>query len=189
MSILNKNRIFSLLLALLVMVVMTCSVFAIQIAADESESDTTAESESTEESESTAESGAEQESESGTEQESESSTASESESGSESSTETTAAPTTNDNSSNGVNVGQIVSYIVLGILVIGVVVFCIIRREKVGKYVRALNSERKKIVWYPWPQTMKSTAVVVVVVLVIAAVIAALDFAFSQGVNALNSVI
>lgn len=184
MSILNKNRILSLLLALTVLVALCFSVFSIQIFA-EPESDSETEVLSEGESESGVITTGESESESTGESESEAESSGET----ESSTTPATTDDTSDNSDNGVNVGQIVSFVILGVLVVGVIVFCIIRREKVGKFVKALNSERKKIVWYPWPQTMKSTAVVVVVVLIIAAVIAALDFAFSQGVNALNTII
>ncbi len=51
------------------------------------------------------------------------------------------------------------------------VVFCIVKREKVGEYLRALNSEKKRIVWSSWKETRKNTLVVLLVVAAITVVI------------------
>ncbi len=51
------------------------------------------------------------------------------------------------------------------------VVFCVIKREKVGEFLRALKSELKRIVWSSWKDTRKNTFVVLVVVIAITLVI------------------
>ena len=50
-------------------------------------------------------------------------------------------------------------------------VFCIVKKEKVGEFLRALNSEKKRIVWTSWKETRKNTFVVLVVVAAITLVI------------------
>ena len=82
--------------------------------------------------------------------------------------------------------GTIISLAILGVIVIVVAIFCIIKREKVGKFLRSLKSESKKVVWLPWNQVRKSTVVVIIVVVIIAIVIGALDAAFSAGIGALS---
>ena len=84
-------------------------------------------------------------------------------------------------------VGTIVSLCILGVIVIVVAVFCIIKREKVGKFLRSLKSESKKVVWLPWNQVRKSTIVVIIVVVIVAAVIGILDVAFASGIDALSN--
>ncbi len=59
--------------------------------------------------------------------------------------------------------------VILG-LVAGVV-FCVIKREKVGEFLRALKSELKRIVWSSWKDTRKNTLVVLAVVIAITLVI------------------
>ena len=54
---------------------------------------------------------------------------------------------------------------------------------------RGFNSERKKIVWPTWKQVLKNTLVVLVVVGSCAVIIAALDFAFHEGIVALPKLI
>ena len=51
---------------------------------------------------------------------------------------------------------------------------------------RGFKSEVKKIVWPSRKQVFKNTLVVIVVVVICAIVIAALDYAFSQGIIALT---
>ena len=84
-------------------------------------------------------------------------------------------------------VGTIVSLCILGVIVIVVAVFCIIKREKVGKFLRSLKSESKKVVWLPWNQVRKSTIVVIIVVVIVAVVIGVLDVAFASGIDALSN--
>ena len=83
-------------------------------------------------------------------------------------------------------VGTIVSLSILGVIVIVVALFCIIKREKVGKFFRSLKSESKKVVWLPWNQVRKSTIVVIIVVVAVAIVIGVLDAAFASGIGALS---
>lgn len=113
--------------------------------------------------------------------------------------ETTAAPaeTTapegtgdeDDAEDKKLGLGFWISIGVLGALLIAAVIVCIIKREKVGKWLRSIKSELKKVVWMPWVQVRKNTVVVIVVVLALSAVIALLDFAFSKGIIALGSLI
>ena len=84
--------------------------------------------------------------------------------------------------------GTIISLVILGVIVIAVAVFCIIKREKVGKFARSLKSEMGKIVWLPWDQVRKNTIVVIIVVVIVAVVIGLLDFAFSKGIIALGDI-
>ena len=67
-------------------------------------------------------------------------------------------------------------------IVIVVALYCIIKREKVGKFFRSLKSEVKKVVWLPWDQVRKNTIVVIIVVIAVSVVIGVLDWAFSQGI-------
>ncbi len=80
----------------------------------------------------------------------------------------------------------IVSLCIVGVTAIIVAIFCIIKREKVAKFFRALKSEMKKIVWLPWKQVRKNTIVVIIAVIIIAIIIGVLDFAFSNGINVLH---
>ena len=60
--------------------------------------------------------------------------------------------------------------IVWGLVIAGLiagVVFCIVKKETVAKFLRALKSESKKITWCSWKETRKNTLVVLVVVLAI----------------------
>ena len=84
-------------------------------------------------------------------------------------------------------VGTIVSLSILGVIVIVVALFCIIKREKVGKFLRGLKSESKKVVWLPWNQVRKSTIVVIIIVVIVAIVIGVFDAAFASGIGALSN--
>ena len=80
---------------------------------------------------------------------------------------------------------EIVWLCIGGAAVLAAIVLCIIFREKVAKFFRVYNSERKKIVWLPWNQTKKSTWVVLVVLVAAAAAICLLDFALFKGLSKL----
>ena len=80
---------------------------------------------------------------------------------------------------------EIVWLCIGGAAVLAAIVLCIIFREKVAKFFRVYNSERKKIVWLPWNQTKKSTWVVLVVLVAAAAAICLLDFALFRGLSKL----
>jgi len=96
---------------------------------------------------------------------------------------TPAASTTTGTEEEGKDiVGTIVSLSILGVIVIVVALYCIIKREKVGKFFRSLKSEVKKVVWLPWDQVRKNTVVVIIVVVAVSVVIGVLDWAFSQGI-------
>ena len=89
----------------------------------------------------------------------------------------------------GLTTFDIVSLIILGVLIIVGAVYCIKNREKVGKFLRSLKSEFKKISWSSWRDVRKNTLVVVVVVVAVAIVIGGLDFLFSRGILALKSIL
>lgn len=59
--------------------------------------------------------------------------------------------------------------------------------KRIGNYFRSLRSETKKIVWCPWDQVRKNTAVVVVVIVAAAVLVGVLDYAFSQGLILLGN--
>ena len=89
----------------------------------------------------------------------------------------------------GLSTFDIVSLIILGVLVIIGVVYCLKNREKVGKFLRSLRSEFKKISWSSWKDVRKNTLVVIVVVIAVALVIAGMDFLFSRGILAMKSLL
>ena len=101
--------------------------------------------------------------------------------------ETTTAGTTGTDAAAKDLTGMIISLSILGVIVIAVTLFCIIKREKVGKFFRSLKSETKKVVWLPWNQVRKNSIVVIIVVVLVAVVIGVLDFAFSQGIITLGT--
>ncbi len=59
---------------------------------------------------------------------------------------------------------------------------------RVANYFRSLKSEIKKIVWSPWKQVKKNTAVVLSVVVAFAVIIGLLDFGFAQGIVLLKDI-
>ena len=89
----------------------------------------------------------------------------------------------------GLTTFDIVSLIILGVLIIVGAVYCIKNREKVGKFLRSLKSEFKKISWSSWKDVRKNTLVVVVVVVAVAIVIGGVDFLFSRGILAMKSIL
>ena len=84
---------------------------------------------------------------------------------------------------------DIVLLIIFGVAVIAAAIVCIIKREKVAKFLRSIKSEFKKIVWSPWNQVRKNTIIVIVLVVALAAVIGVLDFLFGQGIAELKNLI
>ena len=89
----------------------------------------------------------------------------------------------------GFTTSDLVLLIIFGVAVIVCAILCIIKREKVGKFLRGLKSEFKKIVWSPWNQVKKNVIVVIVVVIVLAVVIGLLDFLFGHGITELKKII
>ena len=65
--------------------------------------------------------------------------------------------------------------------IIAAIVLCIVFRKRLAKLFRVYRSEIKKIVWLPWPQTRKSTLLVLVVLAISAAVICLLDLGLAKG--------
>ena len=59
------------------------------------------------------------------------------------------------------------------------------KKGRIKEAWRGFKSEVKKIVWPSWKQVLKNTFVVLVIVLICAVIIAALDYAFSHGIEAL----
>ncbi len=90
-----------------------------------------------------------------------------------------------EDAANRLTTAEIVWLCIGGAAVLAAIVLCIIFREKVAKFFRVYNSERKKIVWLPWDQTKKSTWVVLVVLAAAAAAICLLDFGLFKGLSKL----
>ena len=165
------------LLALLLAVVLACSLFTVGVFAEE-ETTTTAETteaateESAGEETTDAESGSDEATTEGATTEHDHDHDHE---------ETTTAGDQNfweKNFTRKNKVGDQVLYwtkiVIWGLVIAGLiagVVFCIVKREKVGEYLRALNSEKKRIVWSSWKETRKNTLVVLLVVAAITVVI------------------
>lgn len=78
-------------------------------------------------------------------------------------------------------VGTIIGIVVGAILLAVAVVLCIKYREKIKKFFRVYKSELKKVVWFPWNQTRKSTLVVLLVMAVFAVAICLLDWGLGEG--------
>ena len=100
----------------------------------------------------------------------------------------TATGTTGANEEGDDLLGTIISLVIVGVVLIAVAVFCIIKKEKVGKLFRSLKSETKKVVWMPWEQVRKNTIVVVIIIVIVSVAIGLLDFAFSKGIIALGDI-
>ena len=101
----------------------------------------------------------------------------------------TTTGTTGNNEEGDDLLGTIISLVIVGVVLIAEAVFCIIKKEKVGKLFRSLKSETKKVVWLPWDQVRKNSIVVIIVVVIVAIVIGLLDFAFSQGIINLGTLL
>ncbi|MBR4872565.1 MAG: preprotein translocase subunit SecE [Clostridia bacterium] len=84
---------------------------------------------------------------------------------------------------------DIVSLAILGALIIVGVIYCLKNKEKVGKFLRSLKSEFKKISWSSWRDVRKNTLVVIVVVVAVAVLIGVVDFLFSKGIISLDQLI
>ena len=77
-------------------------------------------------------------------------------------------------------------WLIVGIVaLIAAVVLCIVFRKKLAKLFRVYKSESKKIVWFPWPQTRKSTLLVWVILIISALVICLLDLGLGRGLVAI----
>ena len=81
-------------------------------------------------------------------------------------------------------------WLIVGVVaLIAAVVLCIVFRKKLAKLLRVYKSEAKKIVWFPWAQTKKSTILVWVVLIVSALVICLLDLGIGRGLVAILNAI
>ena len=89
----------------------------------------------------------------------------------------------------GMSTFDIVSLAILGVLIIVGVIYCLKNKEKVGKFLRSLKSELKKISWSSWRDVRKNTLVVLVVVIAVAILIGVVDVLFSKGIIALDNLI
>mgnify|MGYP003296061312 CR=1 FL=1 len=61
--------------------------------------------------------------------------------------------------------------------------------KKIAKFLRDCKGEIKKIVWCPWKQVRKNSLVVLALVVACAIAICALDYAFSQAILGLGTLI
>ena len=91
-----------------------------------------------------------------------------------------------DHASEGMSTHMLVSLIIGGVVLVGVAVFCIIKREMVAEAMHAYKRELKNITWFPWKQVVRSTIFVVVTIVVVAAVIGLLDILFFNVQNLLT---
>ena len=89
----------------------------------------------------------------------------------------------------GMTTFDIVSLAILGALIVAGVIYCLKNKEKVGKFLRSLKSEFKKISWSSWRDVRKNTLVVLVVVIAVAILIGVVDVLFSKGIIALDNLI
>ena len=104
--------------------------------------------------------------------------------------ETTGETTgTTEEKKEGMSTFDIVSLAILGALIIVGVIYCLKNKEKVGKFLRSLKSEFKKISWSSWRDVRKNTLVVIVVVVAVAVLIGVVDFLFSKGIISLDQLI
>lgn len=103
--------------------------------------------------------------------------------------ETTPETEEGDAETKGLSLSFWISMGVLALLVIVAVVVGIRKRESLGKWWRSYKSELKKIVWMPWGDVRKNTAVVIVVVVVIGVLIGLLDYVFSRGIIELGNIV
>ena len=89
----------------------------------------------------------------------------------------------------GMTTFDIVSLAILGALIVAGVIYCLKNKEKVGKFLRSLKSEFKKISWSSWRDVRKNTLVVLIVVIAVAILIGVVDVLFSKGIIALDNLI
>ena len=89
----------------------------------------------------------------------------------------------------GMSTFDIVSLAILAALIVAGVIYCLKNKEKVGKFLRSLKSEFKKISWSSWRDVRKNTLVVLIVVIAVAILIGVVDVLFSKGIIALDNLI
>ena len=72
--------------------------------------------------------------------------------------------------------------VVLGIML--AILIAVVVRAKVNSVIREYESEVKRITWFSWKDTKKSTVVVLIALVVFAAVISLLDLGLARGLLA-----
>ena len=85
----------------------------------------------------------------------------------------------------GMETITLVSLIIGGVVLLGVIALCIVKRKKLVDSLRAYKSEMKKITWFPWKSVWRCTLLVLVVVVAVAVLVGLLDLAFFEGQYAL----
>ena len=86
----------------------------------------------------------------------------------------------------GMSTHMLVSLIIAGVAVIGVAVFCIVKRAMVGEALRAYKRELKNITWFSWGQVVRCTVFVIVAILAVAIAVGLLDILFFNVQNLLT---
>ena len=82
------------------------------------------------------------------------------------------------------SIGEMVVLGIMLAILIAVVVLGIKKRAKVNSVIREYESEVKRITWFSWKDTKKSTVVVLIALVVFAAVISLLDLGLARGLLA-----
>ena len=86
----------------------------------------------------------------------------------------------------GFSTHMLVSLIIAGVAIIGVTVYCIVKREKVAEALRAYKRELKNITWFSWNQVVRSTVFVIVAIIAVAIAVGLLDILFFNVQNLLT---
>ena len=60
----------------------------------------------------------------------------------------------------GMETITLVSLIIGGVVLLGVIALCIVKRKKLVESLRAYKSEMKKITWFPWKSVWRCTLLV-----------------------------
>ncbi len=81
-------------------------------------------------------------------------------------------------------VGEIITLGVMLLILVAVVAVLLKKRRKVDGFIREYESEVKRITWFPWKDTKKSSVVVLIALVVCATVISLLDLGLAQGILA-----
>jgi preprotein translocase SecE subunit len=91
-----------------------------------------------------------------------------------------------DGAGSGMSTFALVSLIVGGVVLVGVIVLCIVKREKLVKALRDYKGEMKHITWFPWKSVWRCSVLVIVVCLITALLVGLLDIAFFEAQYALT---
>ncbi len=82
------------------------------------------------------------------------------------------------------SVGEIIVLGVMLAILIAVVILGLKKRAKVASVIREYESEVKRVTWFPWKDTKKSSVVVIIALIICAAVICLLDLGLANGLLA-----